>query len=378
MSSDWRRTLPSSTSGVQDKHATYVQLLTLFLDSPSPLSPFSVHAFALSGLSLGKSVGEWFGPSTASGTIRSLVNGVPASVEGMLPGAVGMRDRVGMGVVEAVSGEVYKSLVEDMASTGSEGSWSRPVLVLIGVRLGIDGVNPIYYDSIKVRRSSSAVALTLAQAIFSFPQSVGIAGGRPSSSYYFIGAQSNSLFYIDPHHSKPSVDLQVPEGELGDLALRSSLGDWSDSTGPRTGGEAALEEMRLEDSFVTVHQSVAELSTPTRSRKHSAAPSLHTADLPESFLALPSPLDTFDEVVVDVPGHEEPPTTAKLKLKEFYETAYSDAQLRSYHCDKVRKMAMSSLDPSMLLGFLIKDEADWEDFSLRVKLVRPLVHMGGH
>lgn len=26
----------------------------------------------------------------------------------------------------------------------------RPVLVLIGVRLGIEGVNPIYYDTIKV------------------------------------------------------------------------------------------------------------------------------------------------------------------------------------------------------------------------------------
>lgn len=26
----------------------------------------------------------------------------------------------------------------------------RPVLLLIGVRLGIDGVNPIYYETIKV------------------------------------------------------------------------------------------------------------------------------------------------------------------------------------------------------------------------------------
>jgi cysteine protease ATG4 len=27
----------------------------------------------------------------------------------------------------------------------------RPVLLLIGVRLGLEGVNPIYYDTIKVR-----------------------------------------------------------------------------------------------------------------------------------------------------------------------------------------------------------------------------------
>ena len=28
----------------------------------------------------------------------------------------------------------------------------RAVLVLIGIRLGIDGVNPVYYDGLKVRR----------------------------------------------------------------------------------------------------------------------------------------------------------------------------------------------------------------------------------
>ena len=27
----------------------------------------------------------------------------------------------------------------------------RPVLLLLGIRLGIDGVNPIYYDTIKVK-----------------------------------------------------------------------------------------------------------------------------------------------------------------------------------------------------------------------------------
>ena len=32
-------------------------------------------------------------------------------------------------------------------------SWgTRGVLVLIGIRLGIDGVNPVYYDAIKANR----------------------------------------------------------------------------------------------------------------------------------------------------------------------------------------------------------------------------------
>lgn len=53
-------------------------------------------------------------------------------------------------------------------------------------------------------------------------------------------------------------------------------------------------------------------------------------------------------------------------LQQHYVTAYSDAELKTFHCDRVRKMPLSGLDPSMLLGFLCKDEADWVDFRRRV------------
>ena len=51
-------------------YSTYVQILTWFFDSPSPLCPFSVHRMALAGKELGKDVGQWFGPSTAAGAIK--------------------------------------------------------------------------------------------------------------------------------------------------------------------------------------------------------------------------------------------------------------------------------------------------------------------
>ncbi|KAJ6530775.1 hypothetical protein B0H19DRAFT_1328033 [Mycena capillaripes] len=60
----------------------------------------------------------------------------------------------------------------------------RPVQLLLAIRLGLDCVNPIYYETIK---------------------SVGMAGGRPSSSNYFM---DDSLFYLDPHHSRPAVPLR--------------------------------------------------------------------------------------------------------------------------------------------------------------------------
>ena len=52
-----------------------------------------------------------------------------------------------------------------------------------------------------------------------------------------------------------------------------------------------------------------------------------------------------------------------------YCNAYSAAELRTFHCERVRKMPLSGLDPSMLIGFLCRDERDWWDFRRRVSEV---------
>ncbi|BGP32607.1 Cysteine protease atg4 [Rhodotorula toruloides] len=265
---DWRRPLPTTDFSAPSPSpvpspATYARILSLFLDDPSPISPFSVHRFAQQGKALGKEIGEWFGPSTAAGAIKTLVNAY---------------EPAGLKVVSCVDGTVYESEVV-VASTRDGEKWKTPVLVLINVRLGIDGVNPIYYEAIK--------------GIFRLPQSVGIAGGRPSSSYYFVGAQASSLFYIDPHHSRPAVPLVLPP----------------------------------DDSLV-------------RAAQH----------LPLA----PSTSDT-------------PANESARQLDDFLLAAYPDAAWATYHTDKVRKCALSSLDPSMLLGFLVEDERDWQDFRMRVQ-----------
>ncbi|GAA5880535.1 hypothetical protein JCM3774_001999 [Rhodotorula dairenensis] len=260
---DWRRPLPGSSASLTNA-ATYARILSLFLDDPSPLSPFSVHRFAQQGKQLGKQVGEWFGPSTAAGAIKSLVNAY---------------DPAGLRVVSCVDGTVYESEVVE-ASTVDGAAWSRPVLVLVNVRLGLEGVNPVYYDAIR--------------SVFRFPQSVGIAGGRPMSSYYFVGAQADSLFYIDPHFPRPAVPLVLPtDPELVEAFARVPVGSSSPPAGPP-----------------------------------SAAPPI------------------VDRFLLDV---------------------YPDSVWATYHCDKVRKVALSSLDPSMFIGFVVENASDWVDFGARVQ-----------
>lgn len=56
-------------------------------------------------------------------------------------------------------------------------------------------------------------------------------------------------------------------------------------------------------------------------------------------------------------------------MTKWYVDAYSETQLRTFHCEKVKKIPLSGLDPSMLLGFLCKDQQDFDDFCARVSMV---------
>ncbi|KAF9179441.1 Cysteine protease atg4 [Haplosporangium sp. Z 767] len=167
----------------------YVRILSWFLDDMNAKSPFSVHRIALLGKQLGKNIGEWFGPSTTSQVTKALVHNFPES---------------GLSVYVTTDGVVYKDQVEEVATLKNKGSFGH-LLILVTIRLGIDKLNPIYNDAIK--------------ATFEFPQSLGIAGGRPSSSYYFVGYQGNDLFYLDPHHSRCIVETKdLNEYTAEDLA----------------------------------------------------------------------------------------------------------------------------------------------------------------
>ncbi|KAJ7718815.1 hypothetical protein B0H16DRAFT_1608276, partial [Mycena metata] len=209
-------------------HALHARLLSWFLDAPA--APFGVHRMALAGKAAGKDVGMWFGPNAAAGALRTLVDAFPICGLGVsfaTDGTFYQTDVFAASHSPAISSSSNPSSSHGHGSVSSHGHgrgstsssayshgsrrkekdgkeetkrWGdRPVLLLLGIKLGIEGVNPVYYETIKL--------------LYTFPQSVGIAGGRPSSSYYFVGAQGDGLFYLDPHHSHPSVPLHPFLGE---------------------------------------------------------------------------------------------------------------------------------------------------------------------
>ncbi|KZW00686.1 hypothetical protein EXIGLDRAFT_711000 [Exidia glandulosa HHB12029] len=342
---EWRR--PAINSASPD-FATYVKLLTWFFDSPSTLAPFSVHRMAMSGKDLGKDVGQWFGPSTAAGAIKTLVHDFP---------------RAQLSVAMAVDGVLYESDVYSAShhprsssdgprrSSGFKrhaGKWGdRAVLVLVATRLGLDGVNPIYYENLKT--------------IFTFPQSVGIAGGRPSSSYYFVGMQGNSLFYLDPHHARPAVPLRPPPPGDEDAPFPfpgTGSGMGSTITGLPRSSSASSSSFSLP------------YNERRRYDRHSSPPAETPSAAPSAFRAPTASVSpttsTRSSSTQSVYDSDRRSSVVDDPLLVHYGLTYSMTDLRTYHCDRVRKMPLSGLDPSMLLGFLCRDEADWKDFRQRM------------
>lgn len=148
------------------------EILALFADDYK--SPFSLHNFiqAASRLPLQVKPGEWFGPSAASLSIKRLSDALTVTNLPKLNVYIGEN-----------GGMCDKDIEAEFAKA------SAPLLVLLPIRLGIKNINAIYHASLL--------------QLLALKQSVGIAGGKPSSSYYFFGYQDLNLLYLDPHHLQP-------------------------------------------------------------------------------------------------------------------------------------------------------------------------------
>lgn len=45
------------------------------------------------------------------------------------------------------------------------------------------------------------------QTVLTWPHSIGIIGGRPGSSLYFVGTQEQNVLFLDPHETQQVLSL---------------------------------------------------------------------------------------------------------------------------------------------------------------------------
>jgi len=169
---DW-----NPTKSRVDTLKQYQKILQYFQDVPK--ASFSIHNIAIEGVSLGKKVGEWFGPATVSVVLQRLVD-------------KNMGDEVKLYTPDGCT--IYKDQVVKLCTNNSSEHKWKPVIILVPVRLGISSFHNLYLGAL--------------QSIFSIPQSLGIIGGRPNASLYFVASQGQNLYYLDPHQTQPFVDME--------------------------------------------------------------------------------------------------------------------------------------------------------------------------
>lgn len=152
------------------------QVLRLFDDCVE--SPYSLPNIALEGLhNHGMELGQWYGPTTMCHITQALV---------------GKHQPDLLQVLVCADSCIYLDQANE-AARREEGVWA-PLLLLLPLRLGLDYLNPLYKPALL--------------RTFAIKQSVGVIGGKPSASLYFVGAEDEDVLYLDPHSVQDKVEMR--------------------------------------------------------------------------------------------------------------------------------------------------------------------------
>lgn len=198
---DWRLHNPQT----ETEQTYYREIIRWFsdpVDAPSDKMPFSLHNLVSFGRHYNKEPGEWFGPSSAAYIFRDAF----ARASQTFPilsqlciyvaqdCTVYMDDVIKLCTSRDKSESLSNSSEADNLQRDDEDevTWLRSLIILIPMRLGGEVINEIYIPCV--------------QNLLTQGNCMGIIGGKPKHSLYFIGWQDNKLIHLDPHFCREAVD----------------------------------------------------------------------------------------------------------------------------------------------------------------------------
>eukprot|EP00877_Chromochloris_zofingiensis_P012489 jgi/Chrzof1/7494/Cz02g25290.t1 len=225
---------PSDNSGAD----AYLQVVRLFLDTPSPDAPFSIHNLCAAGSPHGVVAGQWLGPWVLCKALEAAVAAAPPQLclavhvvcdpgggapsismhrvlpllepsqtatsttsppkqqqhrHGQVDSDMGTAGPSGRGDVQEQQRRQQQQQQPPDTYAQTAAGKKHGLLLLVPLTLGVGKVSERYLPQL--------------QRMLTFPQSVGIVGGRPSASLYFVGFQDSNIMYLDPHEVQEAAEL---------------------------------------------------------------------------------------------------------------------------------------------------------------------------